>query len=93
MHLALYLALLLPHKPLRVPWPADFRNATASGCQMTEVAGAEPKDRWWHVYLWLEFPDHKWQKRIAIRPGNERAKALKDCDEALAEYEKARQAK
>lgn len=59
--LALSLALvLIGHgKPIVPVWPDHLETITQMGCDITQVHGAEPKDVWWHTYLWLQFPDNQ----------------------------------
>lgn len=80
------LLLFLAHKSAPVRWPPQLAQSTRSGCDVTEYAGAEPKDLWWHTRIWIDLPGGRWQYLFSIRPGSERAKALRDCDLFLRMY-------
>lgn len=82
------LLLWILAKPPALPWP-DVSQGQQAGCELLETP-PERNVSWWHTHVWIQFPDKRWVRLYSVRPGNERSKALKDCDEFLHEYQKRR---
>lgn len=80
----LVLALLIAglHHPLDPRFlPPSFRGMEKYGCDMALRTDPEnPHARWWHLKVYVVFPEKPWATVFSIRPEKERAKSLEDCN-------------
>lgn len=85
MKVAILLLIGLARQPV-IPWP-DLTQATQAGCELTQHS-LERDVSWWHTHVWIQLPEKRWVYLFSVRPGNERSKALKDCDQFLEMFHK-----
>lgn len=83
----LLVGMLLLGKKVDFPIPASLDGYQTAGCSLLQTS-PEPGTLWWHTRVWIQFKDHKWERLFSIRPGDERWKAFRDCDQWLSHLSK-----
>jgi len=58
--------------------PPTYEGIESIGCKVEQVSTG--KDSFWHVHVWIAYKEGILMKLFAIRPVNERMKALEDCN-------------
>jgi hypothetical protein len=72
-----------------LPAPLNIDLVKKVGCRANKVVEPDRTTCRWHVQVYVEYQDESWQRLFAIRPANERSRALSDCDEWLTCFQKA----
>ncbi len=64
--------------------PPSFDGIVRISCNATRSVLPD-KTSWWHTHVFVEYARETFTKLSSIRYGNERKKALADCDRWMAE--------
>jgi len=58
--------------------PPTYEGIVSLGCKCTQITII--KDSWWHTHVVIVYKDQTLIRLYSIRLGNERKKALEDCN-------------